>query len=56
MYVELSPLRTAKRKVTEAIKAVEAVSVNELVSLITLWRAPVDVCGYICERSDERAM
>lgn len=47
MYVELSPLITAKRKVTDAIKAVEEASANEVVSVITFRSAPSDVCGLI---------
>lgn len=47
MYVELSPLNTAKRKVTEAIRAVEEVSANELASLMTFRRAPAEVWGEI---------
>lgn len=43
IYVELSPLRTAKRKVTEAIKAVEEVSSKEPGSFRTFLRAPSDV-------------
>ena len=43
MYVELSSLRTAKRNVTEAIKAVEEESANEPGSFMTLWRAPAEV-------------
>lgn len=43
MYVELSSLRTARRKVTEAIRAVEEASSNELELLITFRRAPSGV-------------
>lgn len=40
-------MNTAKRKVTEAIRAVEEVSANELASLMTFRRAPAEVWGEI---------